>query len=199
MSELGQEICSAIDIIVQKRLSELLFDKTIQGVVIECLNPLIGEYKVKYQDSKILAYSTDPKSILYQKGDTVYLSVPFNDLSSRKTILGSVSGDQKEHIALTWTGNCIPDLNNFTAIQWESDILKEFHIGDSYINTETNTRYIFNKVFIEYSADSENWHLSFQEGDLYVRKSKDNKNTWTIVQIGNEDSSFYEYFQWQRL
>lgn len=87
MSDINNQICDAISIIVDKRLSQANFDKTIQATIVAQGDKTKGEYKVKYLDSSFYAYDKSGKD--YAVGTQVYVLVPENDLSKVKTILGT--------------------------------------------------------------------------------------------------------------
>ena len=85
MSDINNQICDAIGIIVDKKLSQANFDKTIQATIVAQGDKTKGEYKVKYLDSSFYAYDKSGKD--YSVGTQVYVLVPENDLSKVKTIL----------------------------------------------------------------------------------------------------------------
>ena len=87
MSDINNQICDAIGIIVDKKLSQANFDKTIQATIVAQGDKTKGEYKVKYLDSSFYAYDKSGKD--YSVGTQVYVLVPENDLSKVKTILGT--------------------------------------------------------------------------------------------------------------
>ena len=87
MSDINNQICDAIGIIVDKKLSQANFDKTIQATIVAQGDKTKGEYKVKYLDSSFYAY--DKSGYDYAVGTQVYVLVPENDLSKVKTILGT--------------------------------------------------------------------------------------------------------------
>ena len=87
MSDINNQICDAIGIIVDKKLSQANFDKTIQATIVAQGDKTKGEYKVKYLDSSFYAYDKSGKD--YAVGTQVYVLVPENDLSKVKTILGT--------------------------------------------------------------------------------------------------------------
>ena len=90
---ISNQILQSVDILVNKRISQLNFDKTIQATVLECIDAGIGKYKLSYQNSIIYAYSDNILQI-YPDNTEVYVSIPQNDLDSEhKLITGFV---QKE-------------------------------------------------------------------------------------------------------
>lgn len=89
MSRIEDSICEAIELIVNKTISEAGYDKTIQGTIKRCVDESIGKYLINYQDSLLYAYSTNIEN-QYSPGSMVYILVPQNDMTRDKTILGAV-------------------------------------------------------------------------------------------------------------
>ena len=82
-----QQICDAIQIIVDKSISSAGFDRTIKATVSECLDAAAGKYKLEYQDTTIIAYS----DVQYPIGTLVNVIIPNNDMSSVKKIQSAAS------------------------------------------------------------------------------------------------------------
>ena len=89
MSYIEDNICEAIELIVDKSVKEAGFDKTIQAIVKSCVDESIGKYKIKYQDSSFYAYASSP-DVVYGDNTLVYILIPQNDMTKDKTILGTV-------------------------------------------------------------------------------------------------------------
>lgn len=87
-NEIKKAFLDSCEIINDKKVNNANFDKTIQGTIIDCKDPSVGRYLVRYQDSTIEAYSVSP-SVDYPKGNLVYISVPQGNMKNQKTILGS--------------------------------------------------------------------------------------------------------------
>lgn len=87
-NEIKKAFLDSYEILNNKKINDANFDKTIQGTIIDCKDPSIGRYLIRYQDSTIEAYSVSP-SIDYPKGNLVYISVPQGNMKNQKTILGS--------------------------------------------------------------------------------------------------------------
>lgn len=87
-NEIKKALLDSYEILNDKKINDANFDKTIQGTIIDCKDPSIGRYLIRYQDSTIEAYSISP-SINYPKGNLVYISVPQGDMKNQKTILGT--------------------------------------------------------------------------------------------------------------
>ena len=82
-----QQICDAIQIIVDKSISSAGFDRTIKATISECLDAAAGKYKLEYQDTTIIAYS----DVQYPIGTLVNVIIPNNDMSSVKKIQSAAS------------------------------------------------------------------------------------------------------------
>ena len=86
-TKIEQQICDAISVITEKKISELEFDKTVLAVVEECTNRPLGEHRVRYQDSTFLAYAANPNNY-YAPGNMVYVQIPKSNFAEKKVIVG---------------------------------------------------------------------------------------------------------------
>ena len=138
MSDINNQICDAIGIIVDKKLSQANFDKTIQATIVAQGDKTKGEYKVKYLDSSFYAYDKSGKD--YAVGTQVYVLVPENDLSKVKTILGTAD-KTKDIQPIIPEGNKFEYLtNNLFIIQANKEFgIKSWENSSSSIyNTEND-------------------------------------------------------------
>ena len=162
MGALETNICEAIDILVNKALSDATFDKTIQGIVLECTDATIGKYKIKYQDSTFYAYSNNI-DVTYANNTSVYILVPNNDITKDKTILGATDKlgvdflsilDQKNHYDIIGT-NCV-DNNTFDLCSYTSESFfiydKNSNINHIGLNIEKVNQYIKNSLHFSCGA-----------------------------------------------
>lgn len=147
MSDINNQICDAIGIIVDKKLSQANFDKTIQATIVAQGDKTKGEYKVKYLDSSFYAY--DKSGHDYAVGTQVYVLVPENDLSKVKTILGTADktkdiqpiipeGNKFEYL----TNNLfiIPEHTEFGIKSWENSSSSIYNIEqDNNVNFKIDT------------------------------------------------------------
>ena len=76
--EYENKILDAIEMIVDNKVNNANFDKTILATVIKCVDPTLGQYTVKYQDSTFYAYSNDLNNV-FAKDSKVYILIPNND------------------------------------------------------------------------------------------------------------------------
>lgn len=147
MNDINNQICDAIGIIVDKKLSQANFDKTIQATIVAQGDKTKGEYKVKYLDSSFYAY--DKSGNDYAVGTQVYVLVPENDLSKVKTILGTADktkdiqpiipeGNKFEYL----TNNLfiIPANKEFGIKSWENSSISIYNIEqDNNVNFKIDT------------------------------------------------------------
>lgn len=88
--------CDAVQLMVDNAVSKAGYDATIKATILSCSNALTGEYKIKYQDNTLTAYSLNADTT-YKKGALVYVQVPNNDLENRKSIIGAVKSDDENY------------------------------------------------------------------------------------------------------
>lgn len=100
-----ENIFQAIDIITEKKINEIPFDKTVEGMVWVGSKPDEGEYQIKYQDITFTAYSNintvkykETTSTSSPNGDVVYVLVPQGDFGNKKTIIGKKEAKGEEFI-----------------------------------------------------------------------------------------------------
>ena len=117
----NEKVLDAIELLTKNSVQRAKYDRTIQAQIISCEDQTIGEYKCRYQDATIRAYSNNI-DVKYASGKQVYILIPGNDMSQRKTILGAVDklglnyisaaiGDQAYNII---KNNCIISEDIFT-------------------------------------------------------------------------------------
>lgn len=75
--------CEAIDIIAEKRASEIIYDQTVECTIVDDSKAKDGEYLVSNGQGKFTAYSTDTS---YRKNMNVYVQVPQGDWNEQKII-----------------------------------------------------------------------------------------------------------------
>lgn len=87
--DLGNSIITAVNTVIDNKKQR--FDRTIQAIVSDNsdLNNL-GEVKISYKGAILPAYTEIQNVKNYPKGSHVYVTIPNNDMSARKTIMGLV-------------------------------------------------------------------------------------------------------------
>lgn len=125
------QILDAIEQIVDSKIANAGYDKTIQATIIKCEDATIGKYKVSYQNSVFYAYANSSE-VNYADGADVYILIPNGDMSRDKTILGSTKKLGKDY-ATTAIGedafeiigtNCIDSNTTFELCSYETTLAK---------------------------------------------------------------------------
>lgn len=114
-SHYNNNIAEAIDILLNKRLSDLHYDQTVVAEIYSEVDPEEGHYTVQYQ-SVILDAWSENKTKNYKVNQSVYVKVPQSDFSQKLIIEGVV--DRNKEL----TTNQIKNLKNF-----KMPILPEFN------------------------------------------------------------------------
>ena len=83
MSDIGENICQAVDQIINSRISKVNFNSAQTCKVINADKAAQGIYTVSNQYTDFIAYSTDTT---YKVDDIVYVLIPNNDMSEQKII-----------------------------------------------------------------------------------------------------------------
>lgn len=162
MNMIEQQICDAIEIIVDRAIEQANYDKTIQATVISCVDATIGKYKVKYQDSTFYAYSSNSE-VTYTNGSTVYILIPGNNTEADKTILGTtkklginyvatVEGDEAYQVI---GNNCI--MNSSTSFNLQS------YKKDKQVKVLYSKQYTVNQNLINLNKTAINEYIKNQK------------------------------------
>lgn len=88
MSSTADKLLDGFQLLATSLVQKAGYDKTIQARIIQCVDPIVGKYKCRYQDANIYAF-TNNTDITYNKDAYVYILVPGNDMTKEKTILGA--------------------------------------------------------------------------------------------------------------
>lgn len=162
MNNIETNICDAIEIIVDRSIEQAKYDRTIQAVVLSCVDQTIGKFRVKYQDSVFYAYSGN-SDITYPNGSIVYVLVPGNDMEADKTILGTTKKLGINYVATTEPdeayqiigNNCIDKTNSSFNLQSYREgkqvrVLYDKNKSSNYISLNKNSinEYIKNQKTI---------------------------------------------------
>ena len=89
MGTVAENVLDAVEILVDNKVADLQFNKTIRGKIAEVIDASIGQYKIQYQNSYFTAYSADVSAI-YTKGTDVYVEILSSDFEKNAVILGTV-------------------------------------------------------------------------------------------------------------
>ena len=151
------KLIDAIEAIAQDSVAKAGYDKTIQCQIVECIDPTIGKYKVKYQDSTFLAYSGS-LDISYLPGMDVYVLVPGNDMTRDKQILGTT-----KKLGANYAGAVVEEENLYEPV------------GNNCI--DSNTQYAFcsyksqTKIVYDKESNINELRLNLKSIETYIRNS----------------------------
>lgn len=168
----GQLFCSAVDEIIQQRLSELSFDLTKTCIITDDSEAQKGKYRVKMLDgtSEFYAYSI---ADIYKIKDTVYVQIPSGDMNEQKIIISKKLDDKGTPLSyqspfetyLGITGNLISNSGGFikglTAnedLRLEKEDIKEGYINYenliwAYVTSDEDMAKYFDEVTGEYKCE----------------------------------------------
>lgn len=168
MNKIEQSICQAIDVIVNKAVSDANYDRTIQGTVISCEDATVGKYLCQYQDSKFYAYSSN-SDVTYTNGATVYILVPGNNMNTDKTILGTVKKLGINYVATIEDEEAYEVIGKNTLTSSAIYELSSYH-KNKYVKT------LYDK---SYSSQQNLINLNLQDVNSYI------KNAGSIILAAN--------------
>lgn len=106
-NEAKESLLQAMDIIANKAAEKLPYDSTIKATVVNSDNANDGYYTVQYENTKFTAYSEKSS---YKAGDCVRVSIPNNDFSEQKFILGKWVEDASKPITYTSVANTVLEI-----------------------------------------------------------------------------------------
>lgn len=89
MGKIEDTLCEAIEIIVNRAISKVNFDRTIQANIVKCVDADTGKHLCRYQDATFYAYSL-VDGMYYTEDTRVYILIPGNDMGQTKLILAEV-------------------------------------------------------------------------------------------------------------
>lgn len=98
-NNIQESIFNAIDVITEKKINEIKFDKTVECIIESDIEADKGKYKARYQDIIIDVFSSS-NTVKYKKGSGVYILVPQGNFSNKKTIVGRVGDNGEEFISI---------------------------------------------------------------------------------------------------
>jgi hypothetical protein len=90
MSDYIESLFEGVDILIDRRLESLSYDKTDICTVVDNSKSKNGEYRVTNGSVTYLAYSDSDK---FRNGEQVRVSIPKGDFSQRKYIIGKYVTD----------------------------------------------------------------------------------------------------------
>ena len=94
-NNIQKSINDAISTIVSRRIDALALDKTVIGIIDSYVDPAQGIYKIKCDGGYFNARSQSEDAI-YQKGMSVYVQIPQNDMTKEKLIISRANTFRNE-------------------------------------------------------------------------------------------------------
>ena len=91
---INEKIAEAMDKLIERRLANEAYDKTLIGTIIAIIESATGHYRVEINSIIYEAYSLDG-SRAYEVGDQVYIKIPQGNMDMRKFIEGQVINEPK--------------------------------------------------------------------------------------------------------
>ena len=82
--DIGETICEAATILIEKQLERLQFDKTIEAIITDATRASEGIYTVSTGQASFLAYADKDD---YKKDEEVMVTIPQGDYDKQKTII----------------------------------------------------------------------------------------------------------------
>lgn len=110
MNNISEQLLQAMDIVMEQKLTQLQFDKTIQAKIYSVVDIDTGEYKVRYNGNIFSAFSNDT-SKTYKVNDAVYVSVPEGNFSNKKLITSLVTADSLSSSQLSDLSNSVMEVS----------------------------------------------------------------------------------------
>lgn len=159
-NQIENQICEAIELIVNKAVASAGYDRTIRASIVSCIDQSIGKYKIKYQDNIFYAYSENVDT-KYSKGTEVYVLVHNNDLNMNKTILGSVKKLGTDYINTVSTENkyekigtnLITETNDFELCSFIQEDKKDINANLVFLKEDEIKEYLSKSSHIIIEAD----------------------------------------------
>ena len=124
MNTTSEAIFQTVDILVDKKLAALQYDKTVTAEIYSIVNLDTGEYKVKYSGNIVSAFSDDVEK-QYKVGDNVYVTIPQDDLSVRKRIVCKTSEQSLSYGEMMSLSNSIVEKSPTFDTMYKYDRLAE--------------------------------------------------------------------------
>lgn len=110
MNNISEQLLQAMDIVMEQKLTQLQFDKTIQAKIYSVVDIDTGEYKVRYNGNIFSAFSNDTFKT-YKVNDAVYVSVPEGNFSNKKLITSLVTADSLSSSQLSDLSNSVMEVS----------------------------------------------------------------------------------------
>lgn len=136
VNELQDKLLQAMDIINEKALSSVSYDKTITCTIKDDKNAKKGEYTV-YDGSRLFeAYSNDTS---YKIGTTVFVTIPEGKFENQKMIIGKKTSNEEKPFVFTEPFDTIFDMTGNIAATASAGALTANDILDEHKEIDNET------------------------------------------------------------
>lgn len=184
-------ICDAISIIANKKIGEAPYDKTIRGVIKGKSDTDGLAYTVLGQGtSQFIAYNANP-NIEYEKDDVVYILVPGNDMSRKKTIISSANDQQINYTNVVYLSY---DTNGPNAISINDGQPTIFKLNSYKEDGDRKVLYDYNKTpeenAIQIDNDSAKEFIT-ESGAIYLSVDILMNDKWDSSQVGGNYNAVF--------
>lgn len=185
-------ICDAISIIANKKIGEAPYDKTIRGVIKGKSDTDGLAYMVLGQGtSQFIAYNANP-NIEYEKNDVVYILVPGNDMSRKKTIISSANDKATDYVNITYLSYDTNGPNTISVVE-NNPVVSIFKLNSYKQNGDRKVLYKYKREegnLIQVDNDSAKDFIS-QSGAIYLGVDILMNDKWDSSQVGGNYNVVY--------
>ena len=201
MSNLEKNLFESIDQLIDAKLNQISFDKTITATVIDDSNADKNQYYVQSGNDKFYAYADGS---VYTNGSQVYVMIPQGDYSMKKLIIGAYDSDKFDEEVLTSplkrmvniSGNLLPADHTGTITDQITTIGSAFTYDPTKFDIGVPVKYLGFSANITTSGISEAVRGNY---GFAIVKSKDNdKYEWSDFLYSFDCTQFlgnpYNYF-----
>lgn len=117
-TSLANQMCQAVDNLIENALSNAGFDKTVVATILSCTDEETGTYRVTYLGGEYTATATELGK-RYKTAESVYMLIPEGDFTKQKKIIGLVNNSdskttessEEERVNYEIIGNNLLEIN----------------------------------------------------------------------------------------
>ncbi len=162
MADIAEQICLAVDQIVSERLKSIKYDSTIIATIVDNSEAKNYKYICSNGSAQFVAFGKDTS---FKINDSVQVTIPNNDYSQQKVIIGKYVAEEATPYVFVQPFNTIIDITtnlikNPSKEPIQGSLLANEDYEDGY-NEETNYYNSFNKEKILWSKFFEESHANF--------------------------------------
>ena len=162
MADIAEQICLAVDQIVTERLKSINFDHTEVATIIDNTNAKDFQYTCSNGSAQYVAYSKDTT---FKINDSVQVTIPNNDYTQQKIIIGRYVAKGATPYVFTQPFNTIIDVSANLFDDNEKTISGNLLANEDYdlseFNMETNSYAIFKKEIPLWNKVFDEGHVNF--------------------------------------